>query len=66
MEFWYWLDKIGKSRATGYRWRAEGRLQTVNIDGQLFITHKEIDRFWTRAKAGSLQNNHMELAFQNQ
>lgn len=52
MEFLYWLAKIGKSRATGYRWRAEGRLHTVNIDGKLFITQHEIDRFWTRAKAG--------------
>jgi hypothetical protein len=52
MEFLYWLAKIGKSRATGYRWRAEGRLHTVNIDGKLFITQQEIDRFWTRAKAG--------------
>jgi hypothetical protein len=52
MEFILWLTKIGKSRATGYRWRAGGKVATVNVDGKHFITTEEIKRFWARAAAG--------------
>jgi predicted site-specific integrase-resolvase len=52
MEFILWLTKIGKSRATGYRWRDSGKVVTVNVDGKHFITSEEIKRFWARAAAG--------------
>jgi len=55
MEFCYWLTKIGKSRATGYRWRSRKWVKTENIDGKLFITQKEIDRFWMRAQTVNSQ-----------
>jgi hypothetical protein len=52
MEFILWLTKIGKSRSTGSRWRKKQMLKTVNIEGKLFITKEEIDRFWDRAGQG--------------
>jgi len=52
MEFILWLTKIGKSRATGSRWRKKQMLETVNIEGKLFITKEQIDRFWDRAGKG--------------
>lgn len=52
MEFIYWLAKVGKSRPTGFRWRRKGMVKTVNIQGKLFVTHKEINRFWQRAERG--------------
>jgi alkylation response protein AidB-like acyl-CoA dehydrogenase len=52
MEFIFWLASIGKGRTVGWKWRKEGRVHCVNIDGKLYITEQEIDRFWKRAKAG--------------
>jgi hypothetical protein len=52
MEFIFWLSKIGRSRATGYRWRNKGMINTINVEGKLYITTDEILRFWGRAAAG--------------
>ena len=52
IEFIYWLAIIGKSRPTGFRWRRNGMITTVNIEGKLFVTNEEIARFWQRAKNG--------------
>jgi hypothetical protein len=52
MEFVYWLRTIGLSRATGYRYRRDGKIVTVNIEGHLFVLSSEIERFWVRAAAG--------------
>jgi len=52
MEFIYWLAIIGKSRPTGYRWRSKGMIDTVNIEGKLFVVDAEIARFWKRAQSG--------------
>jgi len=52
MEFIFWLTRLGKSRSTGYRWRKQQMITTVNIEGKLFITKEQIDRFWDRAGKG--------------
>jgi hypothetical protein len=50
--FYGWLDSIDKTRTTGWRWRKEGLIKTVNIFGKLYVTTDEIARFESRAIAG--------------
>lgn len=52
MEYCLWLGKVGFSPSTGYRYRRDGKVDTVNIQGREFILTEEIARFWERAKAG--------------
>lgn len=52
IEFVYWLAIMGKSRPTGYRWRRKGMIETVNVEGKLFVLDEEIARFWRRAQNG--------------
>ena len=52
MELNLWLDRIGRDRTTGHRWHELGLIQTCNILGRLYITTKEINRFWQRAETG--------------
>jgi hypothetical protein len=47
-----WLKAIDRSRATGWRWRINGYVETVNIRGRVFISRDEIERFESRACAG--------------
>ncbi len=42
----------GLTRTTGFRYRKQGLLQTVNIFGRLYITREEIERFERRAING--------------
>jgi hypothetical protein len=46
------MASIGKGRTVGWRWRRQGRIRCENIDGKLYVTQEEIDRFWARVKAG--------------
>lgn len=52
MTFDRWLESVGRSRETGWRWRQAGMVMPVNIQGQWYITSDEDRRFWERAKAG--------------
>jgi hypothetical protein len=52
MEYSLWLAKVGLSRPTGYRYRRDRKVVTINIEGREFITTEEITRFWQRARAG--------------
>lgn len=47
-----WLSQLGKTRCTGWRWRKEGIISTVNMFGLYYITREEIARFEARAMAG--------------
>ena len=49
-----WLRDIGKSRATGWRWRKQGVVTTHNVFGRLYVTRDEIDRFELAALGGEL------------
>ena len=63
MEYILWLNLIGKSRTTGWKWRKPGpngvppRVVCCRIDNTLYITQKEIDRFWVQAEAGKFEVN---------
>jgi hypothetical protein len=50
--FDHWLKELGKSRATGWRWRVNGLVETCNILGRHYISDEEIARFERRARAG--------------
>jgi len=47
-----WINSLGKTRTTGWRWRKGGLIRTVNIFGKLYISREEIDCFEKRAIAG--------------
>ena len=50
--FDYWLSLLGRSKVTGWRWRRDGWIKTINIAGRLYIQRDEIDRFNARAARG--------------
>lgn len=47
-----YLKGRGLTRITGYRYRKQGLLKTVNIFGRLYIERDEVARFEARAIAG--------------
>lgn len=48
-----WLESLGKTRATGWRWRkTHPWLETTNIFGRLYISREVIGEFERRAVAG--------------
>lgn len=47
-----WLQGMGKTRITGFRYRKQGLISVVNIFGRLYVTREEIEKFERRAIAG--------------
>ena len=47
-----WLKSLGRSTATGWRWRRRGWLRVINIGGRLYLPAEEAGRFLQRAEAG--------------
>jgi hypothetical protein len=47
-----WLEQVGVTPCTGWRWRKRGWLKTVNIAGRQYLTQSAIDEFNRRAAAG--------------
>lgn len=50
-----WLQSIGRTRSTGYKYRKAGIVEVVNVFGKLYIDRSEIARFETLAKAGGFK-----------
>ena len=46
------LKQNGRSPSSGWRWRKNGWIQTINIGGRLYVSQDEINRFHSRAAAG--------------
>ncbi len=60
-----WLQEIGRTRSTGYKWRAAGIVSVVNVFGKLYIDRAEISRWEQQAKSGKFakaqpDNLHLE------
>jgi len=47
-----WLEQIGVTACTAWRWRRKGWLKTVNICGRQYLTQQAIEEFNRRAAAG--------------
>jgi len=46
------LDSIGRSRTTGYRWRQKGWLKCVTISGRPYVTAAAVAEFMKHVEAG--------------
>jgi len=58
MKFDVWLKSIPASPATGWRWRREGLIKTVNVFGRVYVTDEAIRDFIARAEAGQFAQEH--------
>jgi predicted site-specific integrase-resolvase len=47
-----WLEQVGVTYCTAWRWRKRGWLKTINIAGRQYLTQAAIDEFNRRAVAG--------------
>jgi len=47
-----WLQRVGVTACTAWRWRKKGWLKTVNIAGRQYLTQEAIEEFHRRASAG--------------
>lgn len=53
-----WLENMGISAATGWRWRRNGLITTVNILGRVYISRDVVEAFEQRAAAGEFAKVH--------
>jgi hypothetical protein len=53
-----WLEQVGVTACTAWRWRKRGWLKTVNIAGRQYLTQEAIDEFHRRAVAGDFAQEH--------
>lgn len=49
-----YLQSLGRSRSTFWRWQQKGLVKSVNVFGRNYITRDEIRRFEDAAVSGSL------------
>jgi hypothetical protein len=47
-----WLEQVGVTTCTAWRWRKRGWLKTVNIAGRQYLTQEAIDEFHRRTSTG--------------
>jgi hypothetical protein len=47
-----WLEEVGVTPCTAWRWRKRGWLKTINIAGRQYLTQAAIEEFHLRATAG--------------
>lgn len=52
------LQTLGITPVTGWRWRKSGRIQTINICGRLYVSAEAIAEFKRRAEAGEFSKEH--------
>lgn len=53
-----WLENMGITAATGWRWRRDGLITTVNILGRVYISREAVESFERRAAAGDFAKVH--------
>jgi predicted site-specific integrase-resolvase len=47
-----WLEQVGVTPCTAWRWRKKSWLKTTNIAGRQYLTQEAIEEFHRRASAG--------------
>ncbi len=53
-----WLEQVGVTPVTAWRWRRKGWLRIVNIQGRVYLTPEAIAEFQRRAEAGEFAKEH--------
>jgi predicted site-specific integrase-resolvase len=53
-----WMENVGVSPCTVWRWRKKGWLKTINIAGRQYLTQESIDEFHRRAVSGEFAQIH--------
>ena len=53
-----WLQQVGVTPCTAWRWRKKGWLKTINIAGRQYLTQEAIDEFHHRAVSGDFAQTH--------
>ena len=56
--FGLFLESLGVTPPTGWRWRKLGWIKTLNIAGRVYISREEINRFQQRAASGEFSKTH--------
>ena len=56
--FGLFLDSLGVTGPTGWRWRKDGWIRTINIAGRVYVSRDEIERFQQRAASGEFAKTH--------
>ena len=57
-----WCRENGITRATGWRWRRDGIIKTINIYGRKYVSNDEEERFQERANRGDFYRGpHMTI-----
>lgn len=56
--FGNFVRRAGVSPITGWRWRRNGWIETLNIAGRVYVTDVAIERFRRRAVAGEFSRPH--------
>jgi hypothetical protein len=57
--FGLFLESVGVTPPTGWRWRKLGWIKTLNIAGRVYVSRDEINRFQQRAAAGEFSRTHI-------
>lgn len=47
-----WIESIGVTRTTAWRWRQRGLFHVTNVFGRNYVSRTEIANFELRAKSG--------------
>jgi hypothetical protein len=53
-----WLEQVGVTPCTVWRWRKKGWLKTINIAGRQYLTQEAASEFQRRAAAGEFSQPH--------
>jgi hypothetical protein len=57
--FGLFLESLGVTPPTGWRWRKLGWIDTINIAGRVYVSRDEINRFQQRAADGEFSRKHV-------
>jgi hypothetical protein len=60
-----WLRTIPASSTTGWRWRKERMIRTLNIAGRVYIAEDAIAEFMVRAERGEFAKQHVTPTLAN-
>ena len=54
-----WIEQVGITSCTVWRWRKQGWLTPINICGRLYLSRTNIEEFIQRAQRGEFAQIHI-------